>query len=460
MIKTLINYKEENFEYNIMKKIYMNSEFTDFGIIDFSPGKILYAHNKLTKDIFDNFIHEAQRYFFTNRENIQIAFINPVIAKSFDINSKISSTEFILSKVYRFHTFLNELYKYSLLEFKNMKFYTKNLELESFLNNNLVKGNIKILGNSKAPLRFITIYPYLGIPKQDYKNNNIITNSHFFLMEYEDLDSKYSLLGQPFGGLVINKNVIFPYLYNRPALFIKNNLDSYVENIEIKNMKIIIDNTIYQNKKNCIIYTREDNNITPKQNGMDFIIINNKIIGYKINGETSIPDGGYVIHINKKIDITNLEIKYLHDEELLFSLQVGPSLIENKKVKYSVDNSFLIQKNSLRLPPTKFETIWKNSLSSRLAIGIKNKKIILLFANGTNSDTYLKAIDSKGFSFFELAQVLKERKIENAISLDGGGSMQIYINGGKITKHADRRKLPYVEYQRPIPGYIKFFCNI
>jgi hypothetical protein len=456
MIKELVHYKNENVKYILMKKIYKNLEFTNFGIISFSPKKISYQHNRLTKYVFDNFIHEAQRYFFSNRENIQIAFINPNIIKFFDIDSEIISREFILSKAHKLHIYLNELYKNSFLEFKNNRFHTKNRELEKFLNNNLFKGNIRILGNSKSPLNFITIHPNLGIPKQDYKNNNIIINSHFFLMEYEDLESKYSLLGQPFGGLIINKKIIFPFLYKRSTFFIRENLEAYVKNIGIRDMKIVIDNTIYEDKKNCIIYTREDNNITPKEKGIDIIIINNEIVGFKLDGETSIPDGGYVIHLKKEIDVNNLNVRYIYDENALFSLQVGPTLIENNNVKDKVDDSFLIQKNSLRLPPTNFKTDWKNAISSRLALGVKNKKIKLLFANGTNADTYLKGIDDKGFSFFELSEILKKEKVENAISLDGGGSMQVYINGGKITKHADRRRLPYIEYQRPIPGYLKF----
>ena len=77
-----------------------------------------------------------------------------------------------------------------------------------------------------------------------------------------------------------------------------------------------------------------------------------------------------------------------------------------------------------------------------------------MIVEGANSSEYVPGLDSRGFTLEELAQVMMDLGVETALNLDGGGSSQVYIRGGKVLKWADRHGREGVEYERPIPMYM------
>jgi hypothetical protein len=78
-----------------------------------------------------------------------------------------------------------------------------------------------------------------------------------------------------------------------------------------------------------------------------------------------------------------------------------------------------------------------------------------LWASGCNSEKYIPGYDSKGFTFSEMTEFFFEEHVQNAISLDGGGSAQLFAMGGKVLKRSDRRDLYVMEYERPTPLGLK-----
>ncbi len=446
--------------YRIGKRFYDKGEFTNFVFIQFPFKGAERLHPYINEDVFYNVFDLVVNYVMKKKHyDISPVFISPSISyKDLPLYNETKEGERLFDSLSSLQYTLNTLYKDGELLWDGKDFSSKDPIWANFLNKN---SKDKVLSSIKEgyPLRFFVIHPWIGFLDPSLSKTSLITNSHFFLMELSDLLSHHSLLGEPIGGLTIDNKVKLPYMFNRSSIFLYKNGKVKVKKVSLSDLKIVIDNIVFQDGKNCKIYSRPDLETTPRdERGNSIAIVNNRLVGYKKGGGLDIPDGGFVIHTYKDFAPLGQEVAYKFsiEESVVFSVQGGPWLIRDREIATFVDDPFY-KGEPISFPPTVFPAVWGKKHAARVGLGIdEGGRVSILFVQGTNENTYIPGFDSKGFTLSELAETMYEYNAENAINLDGGGSAQVYLLGGRFFTFSERRGIPGLEFRRPVPIALKF----
>jgi exopolysaccharide biosynthesis protein len=77
--------------------------------------------------------------------------------------------------------------------------------------------------------------------------------------------------------------------------------------------------------------------------------------------------------------------------------------------------------------------------------------IIVVAIAGSSQGIAQPGIDSAGATLLELAAQLQAAGAVHAINLDGGGSTQVFVEGGLANRPGDRRGRQGVAYERLVP---------
>lgn len=313
----------------------------------------------------------------------------------------------------------------------------------------ICNGYVDIAKGSLSTITFFPITDAMGYLSK-IKNENFLVNSHFFLMEQEDIDSPYGEIGTPHGFTISDSKIILPPLNHRKSLTVDEDNNVKIKNIHVTDLDIKIDNKLYKHNSNCHIYTRPDCRVTPKCEGIAIVIVKNKIVAIKNNGEVIIPMAGFVIQdINEK-DISKIEVEYCYEEKYKFAIQVGPTMIEESKQYLDFDTPFY-RLTGVPFPSTSYPLDFEKGRASRIGIGEKDHKPIIIWAEGGGKLGHIKGKESCGASLLEFSNFCKSYGIYNLINLDGGGSSQIIIDGKRSLKMSGRKSDKVSEYERPIP---------
>ena len=329
----------------------------------------------------------------------------------------------------------------------------------SILINELEKRNILSLiqTSNNGTLMSIPVSNRLGYLSNHFKENRIVFNSHFFLMDLTDLETSFDIMGEPYGLLMVGGKIISPPLYSRAALFIDKNRNSRVEELSIKDIGIVIDNETYFHGKNCSILVRPENNITLNQKGLDIAVVGNRIVGLSQNGGQEVPEAGYVIHLPSNKIPGSLKVDYIPLEGS-FGIQVGPPLIEDNLVLSDFKQPFY-NGNGIKFPPTVYPPGWEEGRAARLGLGISDDgSLNVIWAEGSKPAMYRPGIDSMGLTLAEFAWIGKKHGMKDFINLDGGGSSQIAMAGHRSLAIADKKNEAGDEFERPIPIGLSFSC--
>ncbi len=311
--------------------------------------------------------------------------------------------------------------------------------------------------STNGTLMSIPVSNRMGYLSNHFRENRIVFNSHFFLMDLTDLETSFDIMGEPYGLLMVEGKISSPPLYSRAAFFIDKNGNSRVEELSIKDVGIVIDNETYFHGENCSIFVRPENNISPYQKGLDIAVVGSRIVGLSKNGGQEIPEAGYVIHLLSNNIPGSLKVDYIPLEGS-FGIQVGPPLIEDNLVLSDFKQPFYNRKG-IKFPPTVYPPGWTEGRAARLGIGISDDgSFKVIWAEGSKPAMYRPGIDSMGLTLAEFASIGKKHGMKNFINLDGGGSSQIAIAGHRSLSMADKKNEAGDEFERPIPVGLSVSC--
>lgn len=295
----------------------------------------------------------------------------------------------------------------------------------------------------KLPINVIMPYSKIGLLSDKSILDKVKINASFFSFDVIDADSKYDIYGTPIGLRVKDGKILYPPQFDREALIVDNDNNVSIKPIGLKDIKISIPGTIYERPQKY----------APKTNGNNVVIIGNKVVDVCKGKRTRIPSTGYVINTsldNIKVGDT---VTYEGLENVKFAIQVGNSIIvDNTKTTCFKSKFFDVYKlKNTPYPPSMYPLDFEHARAPRMALGAdKDNKPVIVFFEGSSKNEYQIGIDSCGASLLEMADILSELKIKNAINLDGGGSAQILIDNKRELKVSNRDK-ENNELERPIP---------
>jgi len=309
--------------------------------------------------------------------------------------------------------------------------------------------------NNEGELHFIPLSRNLGFLSDHFIDDKILVNSHFFLLEFSDLETKFDIIGEPFGLLLINGEIINPPVYSRESLFIDEGGHSECHRIGIRNIPVKINDDIFEDSVNAVFYVRPEAAITPKQEGTDIAIVGRRIVGYRNGGEMEIPEAGFVVHLNKKYVPETVDVDFINNTEYVFGIQVGPLLVGSESAAVDFNDSYYSGKGTT-YPPTVFPSDWDRGKAARMGFGVKGDKTVLIWVEGSKPEIYKAGTDSLGFSLAEFSQLAADLGIENFINLDGGGSSQMALGSLRTLRIADRNEGDGEDFERPVPLGLSF----
>ncbi len=279
-------------------------------------------------------------------------------------------------------------------------------------------------------------------------------NSSFFIMDRFDCATVYDQVGTPFGLCVRNGTVFQPPLYNREALLVKNDGRVTIRSMDVSELGIEINGTIYKHGENAVIYSRPEHKLSPHSNRCSLVIIGNKVAAV-CRGRVPVPASGFVLRPDRECTVSPGDnVIYKGLEDILFGIQVGNSIIRDGKKTDSFISHFydIHHLEPVAYPPSLYPLDFDNARAARIALGAdKDGRPMLLWAEGAAKFGYVPGKGSCGASLKEMSDICADVGMYNAVNLDGGGSAQILVDNHRSLMISDRNADDHTEAERPIP---------
>jgi hypothetical protein len=429
-----------------------------------------YQHSRSPYDFFDNVSKaENELYLSLNaylNENLRYLIKNN--------NYKINDQEIYIKKVKNKKDRAAEEVLNFLREEKRIKFFqfAEEMTLEEIHNNINVIHDLTAVGEIAYPSDYCRKNKYqLGF------------NASFFLLEFTDWESRYSLLGDPYNLQISDGEIIRPPIYRRSALLESEDGSWVIKKLFLRDLLLTFQGQHFDLSKFKVnqpgektLYTRyygvEEEGFsqsrTPEaDHKIELIIIDRSVVGIRTAGASEIPQNGFVLSISEQLlDIKNLselevDYQFKNGEKYLTGIQNGPALIEagelvldNNSLKNEQFFGEYLKKSELKfgkVVPTDYAQDIDQTRAARIIAGVdQSGRFSLLAVESANSGMAL-ADDSSGATLKEMAELALERNYKYALNLDGGGSTNIQYHYGSLLKTADRRGLPGVVYERMVP---------
>lgn len=336
-------------------------------------------------------------------------------------------------------------------------------------------------------------------------------NAGFFLLEHDDYVSHHSALGDPYGLLVVEGEIIRPPLYHRSTLWQDAGGSWHIDTLGMAAVRLHLPGGMILHPPDSpapgphfalnpagevplALYTRAFSTTpdrftaasTPDSPGrFELTIIDRRVVSWQRDGNLEIPQNGFVLSVQAArkgeplTEIGNLrdalaalqvllqtgDIRYSFDapafQGMTAAQQNGPELMRDGQITISAatftHEEYILSRESAQgyeigVVPTEFPTDAGQTRAARLGIGIDAAgDLIVLAISGSSKGVARPGIDSAGATLIELAEQLQAAGAVNALNLDGGGSVQLFVEGGLYNSPGDRRGRQGVTYERMVP---------
>ena len=332
------------------------------------------------------------------------------------------------------------------------KLATSDPEIEKILCILEDRGLIGISFDEGDFLNFIPINEKMGFIS--HREGSLKVNCHFFLMDPTDMDSPYCKIETPHGLILEDGHVMNPPLNHRRLLLVDNEGRSRIARVELSDLTYEIDGVMYEPERNSRLHFRPDERVTPKHDGTDLVIVEEKVVAVKKGGNTIIPVAGFVLSVPGSLELGSTDVVYHGLEHFKFGAQVGPVVMDEGRAITSMCFPFFdFNSDEVIYAPTSYPLSFDHDRAARVLLGTDSEdRPLLIWAEGAGKLGIEKENDSTGASLLECADYCRSQGFKNVIHLDGGGSSQVILEGRRYLKIADRMPVTNAESERPIPN--------
>ena len=314
-------------------------------------------------------------------------------------------------------------------------------------------GMLGISADEGDGMHIIPVNEKIGFVSRK-KDVQVSVNSHFFLMDPTDMDSPYCKIATPHGLILEDGHISNPPLNHRALLLVDGEGNAKISHVELKDLEFLIDNVIYKGGENCTLHFRPDERVTPRHDGTDLIITEEKVVAVKKGGESTIPVAGFVLSVPGNIELHDNGVVYRGLEDYILGSQVGPEMMdEGKMIDHLIFPFFRFGLDPVVYAPTVYPLPFETARASRICLGTDEyDNPVLIWAEGAGKLGIDKENDSTGASLLEMAEFCRSQHYRNIINLDGGGSAALNYQGKRLMKIADRMPITNAECERPVPN--------
>jgi len=341
---------------------------------------------------------------------------------------------------------------------KKIKVHKKQIVIEdntvrSFYEQLLSRNCLHVVSGKRNTLSLMPIGRSLGFLSQTERDASFRVNSSFFVMDVFDRKTVYDQIGTAFGLNLKDGKILLPPLFDREAFLLNDKNHVTIKPVSLKQIKVIVDNTVYEHGKNALFLSRPQYKYVAGR-GTNLLIIEDRVVAIKKGGKTPVPSGGFILHLeDENITVHDLKVRYAGLENYKFGIQVGNSvMIDGRMTEHFISPFFHLSRPWVpAYPPSMYPLNFRKSKAPRIVLGTDDSlRPMILWFEGAGKHGHDSSKESSGVSLSEAGRICKELGIKNAIHLDGGGSAQILLNGKRSLKVSDRDPDTFAEKERPV----------
>jgi hypothetical protein len=215
--------------------------------------------------------------------------------------------------------------------------------------------------------------------------------------------------------------------------------------------------------------------VTPERvNRLEITIVDSRIVAWKYGGGLVIPQNGFVLSFSTSAlsqdqvrgiqRFGHVRYSFVREEyrPIDCAVQCGPQLLRDDKVvlhSLSLENedfwvSRVIDDHRITgVVPSDYPDDTNRTRAGRIGLGIDRQgDLLAVVIPGINKELTQTDESSVGATLQELGECMVAEGAIEAINLDGGGSTQLFVDGGLFARQGDRRGYDGVVFDRMVPA--------
>ena len=256
----------------------------------------------------------------------------------------------------------------------------------------------------------------------------------------------FAYTGRPLGSLLIDKELVSSPVYDRTALIIGDDHQTFIDTVLIDFYFITAGGVKYQitginqgrDPEAVVLYTPAWGDRTGTGNDGVELIVAGSVVKEIKPGNADIPQDGFVISLNgAPAQFINDNVKV--GDKIDMHIKVVPYTSSPASIRHMISGGPRLVKEGI-VYVSKNEEKFKSDIAlgraARTAVGItKDGKLLLVTVDGLPRDKSARDDRSSiGVTLEELAELMINLGAVEAMNLDGGGSTTMWIDGKVVNK--------------------------
>lgn len=256
----------------------------------------------------------------------------------------------------------------------------------------------------------------------------------------------FAYTGRPLGSLLIDKELVSSPVYDRTALIISDDHQTFIDTVLIDFYFIAVNGVKYQitginqgrDPDAVVLYTPVWGDRTGTDNDGVELIVAGSVVKEIKPGDADIPQDGFVISLNgAPVQFINDNVKV--GDKIDMHIKVVPYTSSPASIRHMISGGPRLVKEGI-VYVSKNEEKFKSDIAlgraARTAVGItKDDQLLLVTVDGLPRDKSARDDKSSiGVTLEELAELMINLGAVEAMNLDGGGSTTMWIDGKVVNK--------------------------
>ena len=206
----------------------------------------------------------------------------------------------------------------------------------------------------------------------------------------------------------------------------------------------------------------------PLQGVWDVAYVGRHAVAIKKGGGMPIPRAGCVIRFESEAEARAVQdITYRLDADIEEGIQAGPIIVEQGAVTEAGRDIFAEEgmradpdrPDAVPISPYAWAADWHKTRAARLSAGVTGEGGLFFCAVEGTSSFFQNKAEAAGATLFDLACLMRDEGAVTAMHLDGGGSTQVFCEGGGALLtprdvHHGHPGSP-AQFDRPLPLALK-----
>jgi exopolysaccharide biosynthesis protein len=267
----------------------------------------------------------------------------------------------------------------------------------------------------------------------------------------------FAYTGRPLGSLLIDKELVSSPIYDRTALIIDDDHETFIDTVLIDCYFVAANGVKYpiggvnqgRDQGAVVLYTPAWGDKTGTDNDGVELVVDGSVVREIRPGNANIPQEGFVISLNG-VPARSVNNNVKVGDKIDMHIKVIPYTASPSSIRHMISGGPRLVKEGIvyvSKNEEKFKSDIARGRAARTAVGItQDDKLLMVTVDGLPREKAARdGKSSIGMTLEELAELMINLGAVEAMNLDGGGSTTMWIDGKVVN--------------RPTTGYQQYVSN-